>query len=114
MSCFSQKNKSNGGVPIDPKSAKIQELGVWAVDQYNKEKKACLKFENALKAEQEMVAGMLYYIDVEASDGGPIPFVGKYEAKVLVEEWNNIMKLVEFKPMLQDNANANATILVPN
>ncbi|XP_057533335.1 cysteine proteinase inhibitor A-like [Amaranthus tricolor] len=110
MSCNSQKNKPGSRVPIDPKSAKIQELGVWAVNQYNNKKKACLKFENALKAEQEMVAGMLYYIDVEASDGGPIPFVGKYEAKVFVEEWNNIMKLEEFKPMLQDHG----TILVPN
>lgn len=57
-----------------------------------------------------MVVGMLYYVDVEASDGGPIPFVGKYEAKVFVEEWNNIMKLEDFKPTLQENA----TALVPN
>ena len=38
MSCNSQKNKPGSRVPIDPKSAKIQELGVWAVNQYNNKK----------------------------------------------------------------------------
>ncbi|XP_021755258.1 cysteine proteinase inhibitor A-like [Chenopodium quinoa] len=99
-SCAQQKSMPGGLVPADPNSPKIQEIAAWAVGQYNKEQGTCLEYVKALKAEQQVVAGMMYYIELEAVDGC---LMNKYYAKVFDQSWTQTRKLEEFKCLLQEN-----------
>lgn len=61
----------------------------------------CFSFQNSLlqfgkvvKAKQQVVAGTVYYITVEATDGGVKKL---YEAKVWVKPWMDFKELQEFK-----------------
>lgn len=55
---------------------------------------ALLEFERVLKAKQQVVAGKLYHLTLEAIDGGKKKV---YEAKVWVKPWMNFKQLQEFK-----------------
>lgn len=55
---------------------------------------ALLEFARVVKSREQVVAGKLYYLTIEAID------VGKkkvYEAKVWVKPWMNFKKLEDFK-----------------
>ena len=64
-----------------------------------------LKFNGVLKARQQVVAGLMYYITLEANDGGK---KNKYEAKIWVKAWMNFKELQEFKPDGDETANASS------
>lgn len=53
-----------------------------------------LEFARVLKAKEQVVAGKLYHLTLEASDAGKKKI---YEAKVWVKPWMNFKKLEEFK-----------------
>ncbi|KAJ0803109.1 putative Cystatin domain-containing protein [Helianthus annuus] len=77
-------------------SLEIDELARFAVNEHNKKQNTLLVFGKVLNAKEQIVAGKLYYITLEATDGG----VKKtYEAKVWVKEWENFKELQEFKPV---------------
>ncbi|KAG8388896.1 hypothetical protein BUALT_Bualt02G0173000 [Buddleja alternifolia] len=90
---------SGGITPIpDAKhNPHIIDLARWAVDEYNKEHKTSLKFVKVDYAAQQVVSGMMYYITLEAANGG---LMGVYEAKVWEQAWISSRKLVEFKQIL--------------
>ncbi|KAJ0877760.1 putative Cystatin domain-containing protein [Helianthus annuus] len=72
----------------------IDDLARFAVDEHNKKQNTLLEFGKVLDAKEQLVAGTLYFITLEATDGG----VKKtYEAKVWVKEWENFKELLEFK-----------------
>ncbi|XP_014504954.1 multicystatin-like [Vigna radiata var. radiata] len=76
-------------VPAD--TPYIQNLGRFAVDQYNKEQNANLKFVRVIHAKLQIVKGSLYYLTLEAKDAES---KNVYEAQV----WEfNSTELVEFK-----------------
>ncbi|KAL9274796.1 Cysteine proteinase inhibitor 6-like protein [Drosera capensis] len=52
-----------------------------------------LEFSRVVKAREQVVAGMLHHLTVEAIDGGKKKL---YEAKILVQPWLNVQKLTEF------------------
>ena len=53
-----------------------------------------LKFARVLKSREQVVAGKIYHLTLEAVDAG----VSKiYEAKVWVKPWINFKQLQEFK-----------------
>ncbi|XP_014504955.1 multicystatin-like [Vigna radiata var. radiata] len=55
-------------VPAD--TPHIQNLGAFAVDQYNQDNKnANLKFVRVIHAKEQVVEGFLYYLTLEAKDG---------------------------------------------
>ncbi|KAJ0775585.1 putative Cystatin domain-containing protein [Helianthus annuus] len=57
---------------------------------------ALLEFGKVVNTKEQVVAGKMYYITLEATDGG----VKKtYEAKVWVKPWENFKELQEFKPV---------------
>ena len=58
-----------------------------------------------LKTRQQVVAGSMYYITLEATDGGK---KSKYEAKIWVKPWMNFKELQEFKPVGDETANASS------
>ncbi|KAG6473423.1 hypothetical protein ZIOFF_067339 [Zingiber officinale] len=49
-----------------------------------------------LKAKEQVVAGKMYYLTLEANDCGSKK---QYEAKVWVKPWMNFMELEDFKPL---------------
>ena len=64
-----------------------------------------LKFNGVLKARQQVVAGLMYYMTLKATDGGK---KSKYEAKIWVEAWMNFKELQEFKHVGDKTANASS------
>lgn len=58
-----------------------------------------------MKAKQQVVAGTVYYITVEATDGGVKKL---YEAKVWVKPWMDFKELQEFKLIGDAPAEASA------
>ncbi|KAF5930274.1 hypothetical protein HYC85_031147 [Camellia sinensis] len=57
---------------------------------------ACLEFSKVVNAKQQVVAGMMYYITLEATNGGQKK---AYEAKVWEKSWMKFKELQEFKPI---------------
>ncbi|KAK2652026.1 hypothetical protein Ddye_011882 [Dipteronia dyeriana] len=75
-------------------SAEIESLARFAVQEHNKKQNAVLEFGRVLKAKEQVVAGTLYHLILEAVDAGKKKI---YEAKVWVKPWMNFKQLQEFK-----------------
>lgn len=54
-----------------------------------------LEFARVVKAKEQVVAGKMYHLTLEAIDAGKKQI---YEAKVWVKPWMNFKQLQEFKP----------------
>ncbi|CAO2830405.1 unnamed protein product [Amaranthus hypochondriacus] len=107
MSC-DKMNMPGGWFPVDPNSENVKKIASWAVDQYNKEiVGVLLKFENAYKAEEQVVNGKNYRICLNASvsiPGSCGSSQKKYEAIVYQAASPCIApKLVSFKELPQHN-----------
>ncbi|CAK9145933.1 unnamed protein product [Ilex paraguariensis] len=87
-----------GGVRDSPaiseNSLEIDTLARFAVDEHNKKENALLEFVKVVKAQEQVVAGTLHHLTVEAIDAGKKKL---YEAKVWVKPWLNFKELQEFK-----------------
>ncbi|CAI9264660.1 unnamed protein product [Lactuca saligna] len=73
----------------------IETLARFAVEEHNKKENSLLKFSRLIKAKEQVVAGKMYYLTLEATDA-----VGKikaYETKVWVKPWINFKQMQEFK-----------------
>ncbi|XP_042461527.1 cysteine proteinase inhibitor A-like [Zingiber officinale] len=75
-------------------STEIQELARFAVDEHNKKQNALLEFARVVKAREQVVAGTLHHLTVEAIEGGEKKL---YEAKVWVKPWLNFKQVEEFR-----------------
>ncbi|GAB4835313.1 hypothetical protein Ancab_000222 [Ancistrocladus abbreviatus] len=75
-------------------SVEIDSLARFAVDEHNKKKNAMLEFKKVVNTKEQVVAGTMYYITLEAIDGGKKKL---YEAKVWVKPWMNFKEVQEFK-----------------
>jgi hypothetical protein len=75
-------------------SAEIESLARFAVDQHNTKQNSLLEFARVVKAREQVVAGTLHHLTLEAIDGGEKKI---YEAKVWVKPWLNFKELQEFK-----------------
>ncbi|BAT80898.1 hypothetical protein VIGAN_03052200, partial [Vigna angularis var. angularis] len=58
---------------------------------------AVVEFVRVISAKQQVVAGILYYITLEANDGETKKV---YETKVLERAWLNLKEVKEFKPVV--------------
>ncbi|KAJ1432095.1 Proteinase inhibitor I25, cystatin, conserved site [Sesbania bispinosa] len=67
-------------------SVEIENLARFAVEEYKKKR--------VISAKKQVVAGTLYYITLEATDGGEKKI---YETKVLEKPWLNFKEVQEFK-----------------
>ncbi|XP_004493324.1 cysteine proteinase inhibitor 12-like [Cicer arietinum] len=77
-----------------PKVAEIESLARFAVQQHNNKENTLLEFVKVLKAKEQVVAGKIYYLTLEAVDAGKKKI---YEAKIWVKPWMNFKQLQEFK-----------------
>jgi hypothetical protein len=85
-------------VPISKEnSLEIEELGRYAVDEYNKKANALLEFSSVVSAKEQIVAGTMYYLTIEAIQDGEKKL---YQAKVVDKPWMNFKELEDFKPLL--------------
>ncbi|KAJ9146627.1 hypothetical protein P3X46_028866 [Hevea brasiliensis] len=75
-------------------SVEINSLARYAVDDYNQKQNALLEFKKVVNAKQQVVAGTIYYITLEVTDGGQKKV---YEAKVWEKPWLNFKEVQEFK-----------------
>ncbi|KAK6153188.1 hypothetical protein DH2020_012827 [Rehmannia glutinosa] len=75
-------------------SLEIEELARFAVDEHNKKQNALLELKKVTNVKEQVVAGTMYYITLEAADGGQKKV---YEAKVWVKPWMNFKEVQEFK-----------------
>ncbi|KAM3279623.1 hypothetical protein ACQJBY_046784 [Aegilops geniculata] len=70
-------------------------LARFAVSEHNKDANTQLELEKVVKLKEQAVAGRLYYITIQADEGGAKKL---YEAQVLEQLWLDVKKLLEFKP----------------
>nr|4LZI_A Chain A, Multicystatin [Solanum tuberosum] len=77
-----------------PNNPEFQDLARFAVQDYNKKENAHLEYVENLNVKEQLVAGMIYYITLVATDAGKKKI---YEAKIWVKEWEDFKKVVEFK-----------------
>ncbi|PON78935.1 Cystatin [Parasponia andersonii] len=75
-------------------NALIETLARFAVQEHNKQQNAILEFARVLKAREQVVAGKIYHLTLEAIDSGKKKI---YEARVWVKPWMNFKQLQEFK-----------------
>ncbi|CAN6844494.1 hypothetical protein HID58_063317 [Brassica napus] len=86
-----------GGVhdlPGNQNSGEIESLARFAIQEHNNKENKVLEFKKIVKARQQVVAGMMYYLTLEANEGGQAK---NFEAKVWVKPWMNFKQLREFK-----------------
>ena len=75
-------------------SLEIESLARFAVQEYNRRENGILEFGKVLRSQEQVVAGILYHLTLEAVDAGTKKI---YEAKVWVKPWVNFKQLQEFK-----------------
>lgn len=85
-----------GGVKENPAAANSAEsdgLGRFAVDEHNKRENALLEFVRVVEAKEQVVAGTLHHLTLEAIEAGKKKV---YEAKVWVKPWLDFKELQDF------------------
>lgn len=91
MATLGGVRESRGG---SDNSADVEDLARFAVQEHNKKENALLEFARVVKAEEQVVAGTLHHLTLEAIEAGTKKI---YEAKVWVKPWLNFKELQEFK-----------------
>jgi len=76
-------------------SVETEALARFAVDEHNKKQNSLLEFARVVRAQEQVVAGTLHHLTLEAIEAGEKKL---YEAKVWVKPWLNFKELQEFKP----------------
>ncbi|XP_051134333.1 cysteine proteinase inhibitor A-like [Andrographis paniculata] len=86
-------------------SLEIENLARFAVAEHNKKQNALLEFKRVTNVKEQVVAGKMYYITLEAEEGGSGQKKA-YEAKVWEKSWMNFKELQDFKPITDDAASS--------
>ncbi|KAK9156588.1 hypothetical protein Scep_003162 [Stephania cephalantha] len=84
-------DSGEGGVDVN--SAEVETLARFAVDEHNKKENGLLEFVRVVKAKEQVVAGKIHHLTLEAIDGGKRKV---YEAKVWAKPWLGFKELQEF------------------
>ncbi|KAL6626416.1 hypothetical protein ACP70R_030142 [Stipagrostis hirtigluma subsp. patula] len=80
--------------PAAANSAETDGLARFAVDEHNKRQNALLEFVRVVEAKEQVVAGTLHHLTLEAIEAGSKKV---YEAKVWVKPWLDFKELQEFR-----------------
>ncbi|KAF9611218.1 hypothetical protein IFM89_027768 [Coptis chinensis] len=88
-----------GYKPIeDVKDPHIQDVGKFAVSEYNKQAKTNLRFSNVIKGQMQTVAGINYRLVIAAKKGGA---TNNYLGEVYERPWEGFMNLTSFRALLR-------------
>ncbi|KAL8489234.1 hypothetical protein ACS0TY_025221 [Phlomoides rotata] len=102
------ENMKLGGLRNIPQNnGEIESIGRFAVQQHNNNQNTFLEFARIVKAKEQVVAGKMYHLTLEALDGGKKKM---FEAKVWVKPWMNFKQLKEFK-QVDDNPSITSSYL---
>ncbi|CAH9133208.1 unnamed protein product [Cuscuta epithymum] len=77
-------------------SLDVEALAQFAVSEQNKKENSNLKFEKVVSLKQQVVAGTIHHITLEATDKDS-NHKKVYEAKVWEKAWMNFKELQDFK-----------------
>ncbi|TVU40597.1 hypothetical protein EJB05_14064, partial [Eragrostis curvula] len=80
--------------PAAANSAEAEGLARFAVDEHNKKQNALLEFVRVVEAKEQVVAGTLHHLTLEAIEAGTKKL---YEAKVWVKLWLDYKELQDFQ-----------------
>ncbi|CAH9082002.1 unnamed protein product, partial [Cuscuta europaea] len=80
----------------DQNSLDFEDHAKFAVSEQNKKENSNLKFEKVVSVKQQVVAGTIHHIMLEATDKGT-NHKKVYEAKVWEKPWMDFKKLQDFK-----------------
>ncbi|XP_010508791.1 PREDICTED: cysteine proteinase inhibitor 3 [Camelina sativa] len=75
-------------------SGEIESLARFAIQEHNKQQNMVLEFTKIVRAREQVVAGTMYHLTLEAKEGD---LTKSFEAKVWVKPWMNFKQLQEFK-----------------
>ncbi|KAF8045421.1 hypothetical protein N665_4962s0003 [Sinapis alba] len=75
-------------------SGEIESLARFAIQEHNNRENKVVEFKKIVQAREQVVAGTMYYLTLEANEGGQAK---NFEAKVWVKPWMNFKQLQEFK-----------------
>ncbi|KFK36955.1 hypothetical protein AALP_AA4G194100 [Arabis alpina] len=75
-------------------SGEIESLARFAIQEHNNKENKVLEFKKIVKAREQVVAGTMYHLTLEAKEGDKTK---NFEAKVWVKPWMNFKQLQEFK-----------------
>ncbi|KAJ0259423.1 Cysteine proteinase inhibitor 3 [Hirschfeldia incana] len=75
-------------------SGEIESLARFAIQEHNNRENKVIEFKRIVKAREQVVGGIMYYLTLEANEGGQMR---NFEAKVSVTPWENSKELHEFK-----------------
>ncbi|CAL9069475.1 cysteine proteinase inhibitor A-like [Musa acuminata AAA Group] len=78
-------------------SSKVEELARFAIDEHNKKANATLELVGVVKVKEQVVAGQMYYLTLEAKESNGEKKL--YEAKIWVKPWMDFKELQEFKEL---------------
>ena len=88
---FNKMNQQLGGFSQNSADS----IALFAVQEHNRQKNGALEFARVLNSREQVVAGKIYHLTLEAVDEAGISKI--YEAKVWVKPWINFKQLQEFK-----------------
>ncbi|CAM0880885.1 unnamed protein product [Alopecurus aequalis] len=80
--------------PAAANSVETDGLARFAVDEHNKRENALLEFVRVVEAKEQVVAGTVHHLTLEALEAGRKKV---YEAKVWVKPWLHFKELQEFR-----------------
>ncbi len=83
-------------IPDIEHKKEIQDLGRFAVYEYNMQQNVGISFSKVVKAQEQLVSGLIYYLTIETNDGVNTRL---YAAKIWVKPWQKFKQLQEFKPV---------------
>ncbi|KAJ4771871.1 Cysteine proteinase inhibitor [Rhynchospora pubera] len=102
-----------GGITDAPEAKEnsllTEEIGRYAIDEYNKKSNALLEFSSVVSVKEQVVSGTIYYLTIEAVESGEKKL---YQAKVWVKPWINFKELQDFKPIADSEETSTATATV--
>ncbi|CAL9782459.1 unnamed protein product [Musa acuminata subsp. burmannicoides] len=78
-------------------SSEVEELARFAIDEHNKKANATLELVGVVKVKEQVVAGQMYYLTLEAKESNGEKKL--YEAKIWVKPWMDFKELQEFKEL---------------
>ncbi|CAA0812867.1 Cysteine proteinase inhibitor 6, partial [Striga hermonthica] len=81
---------------VSQNNAEIHRIARFAVERHNEKQNSALEFVRVVNAKEQVVAGIMYHLILEVTDGGRKK---KYSAKVWEKLWENFKELQEFKPV---------------
>ncbi|KAL0443026.1 UNVERIFIED_CONTAM: Cysteine proteinase inhibitor 1 [Sesamum latifolium] len=96
-SALNEASVVGGWKPItNPKDPKVVEIGKFAVTEHNKEAGSALAFQDVVKGQTQVVAGINYQLVIGAGDGTPAGVRLYYQALVWEQPSGNL-KLLNFQ-----------------